>query len=195
MRLARKLFLLGAMVLGVLTLMASSASAVSVHEEDGGDCGTVANAPNGHGTPSGGCRIFLTNAERIELGTGLGMILCDTVFEAAVGDDGEGFIYGHDIFNCTSSVTECNEAGVADNWPVHLNTEDSMELTYCLISFGFLTTGCHLADITASQTIHSEMEFSTNDVHQFCEGSDSSSVDGHWLTVTDETHPELVIEH
>jgi hypothetical protein len=192
---ARKLFLLGAMVLGVLALTTSPALAVSVHEEDGGECGTVTNAPNGHGTPSGGCPIDVVNTEPIELGTPLGMILCDMTFEAKLGTNGEGFIYGIDLFNCTGANNECNEAGVPDNWAVHLNTEGSMEVQMCAIAFGFLTVNCHLPNAHVNQISHSEIELSTLGVHQFCEDSDVNSVEGHWLAIADESHPELVIEH
>jgi hypothetical protein len=195
MRFARKLVLLSAMALAALALTASSASAVTVHPEPSGSCGTVTNAPNGHGTPSGGCTVNAVNTEPIELGTSLSMILCDNEFEAKVGGNGEGFIYGHDIFNCTSSVNECNESGVPDNWPVHLNTEASMEAQFCVVAFGFITINCHLPNVHVNQITHSEVEFSTLGIHQFCEGSDTNSVEGHWLALADEAHPPLVIEH
>jgi hypothetical protein len=192
---ARRLFLLGAMVLGVLALTASSASAVSVHGEPSGDCGTVTDAPNGHGVPNGGCTLGAVNTEPIELGTSLSMVICDHGFEAKIGSNGEGFIYGHDFFNCTSSVVECNESGVPDNWPVHLNTEGSMEVQMCAVVFGFITVNCHLPNLHVNPISHSEIEFSTLGIHQFCEDSASNSVEGHWLALADESHPGIVIEH
>jgi hypothetical protein len=193
MRILRTLMLIGAATVA-MSLMTPAAHAVSVHPEPSGNCGTVTNAPQGHGTPTGGCRIFGASTTRTEFGTSLGMILCDTEFEATIGNNGVGYIYGHDIFNCTTSVVPCNESGVPDNWPIHLNADAAMEVDFCVVVASFLTVNCHLPALIVDQISHSEIEMQTQG-HDFCEQSQTKSLQAHLLFTADENHPEIVIEH
>lgn len=185
MRISRKIALLAVMALAVMGIAASSASALEVVDEATGEhCGAVTAPSNGHGAGSGGCTLSASNEGRIELGTPLGMIDCDNIFQGRVGENGQGFIYGHNLFNCSpNTVDECKESGVPDNWPVGLTSETTMEATFCVVAFGFLTVNCHLEPIQFNQISHTEGEAAVDANfanHVDCENNDDYSVRGHW---------------
>jgi hypothetical protein len=192
MRIMRKLMLLALMAAAALAFTAPSASALEVEIENGVHCTAVEIIDHGEG--SGGCTVHATSEAQVELGSPLGMTLCDNEFEARVDENGEGFIYSQLLTNCSPlPVIPCSEAGVNDNWEVHLKSETLMEAQFCVDVLG-LEINCHLDNIHIGEPEPHQYEFFTEG-HQPCEFPfNDSSVEGHWVAETTE-HPELEIKH
>lgn len=177
----RRALLAVAVAVAAMAATASSASALEVENEATGDhCSAVTYVNHGSGT--GGCPFSASNEGRIELGTPLGMIDCDNIFQGRVGEDGSGFIFAASIFNCSPhTVDECKEAGIPNNWPIYLTSETMLQINFCVVAFGFLTINCNLPGLTFRQITHTSAEVSTGGVHRGCDTGSGNSVRGHWL--------------
>lgn len=194
MRNARKIALLAVVAVAALAMSAASASAVTVNVESTGVACSAITPPVSHGPGTGGCPLSAVSSGQVELGTALGMTLCNNQFEGRVNGNGEGYIYNHTITNCSPiNVTPCTspEGGTTRrNWPAELTTETNMEAVFCVVAFG-ITVNCHLPSITVTQNATHGGTYSTGASHQFCEGSATSSVQGTWNAVVDAAHPAV----
>jgi hypothetical protein len=190
MHYTRRLLLFALTTTAAVALLASSASALEVMAEGGSHCEPVEIVD--HGAGSGGCTVHVASEAQVELGSPLGMTLCDHEFEARVDEEGEGFIYNQVIFDCSPIPRiPCSEAGVNDNWEMHLSSETSMEVQFCVDVLG-LEINCHLPSIEIGEPSPHQYEFFTQG-HQSCEAPFSdNSVEGHWVAETT-AHPELEI--
>jgi len=193
---ARKLLLLVITAVAAFAMTASSASAVEVARENPN--GTLTHcpavAPATH-TPDagGGCGVLATSETQVELGSALGMILCDNTFEARVDEAGAGYIYQQTLTNCNVQTDPCAEPEGNQVWPVNLTDENTLEAVFCVVVAEALPVQCHLAGIAVNQINHGLVEFSTSG-HQLCEDG-ANTVEGHWNAVgLDNTaHPEIEI--
>lgn len=173
---------------GIVVAIAAAPAALAlevVDEATGEHCGTVTLPGGDHGVGSGGCEWSVTNEGKIEIGTPFGMIDCDSTYAGRIDENGQGFIDGHNIFNCSpSTVDPCTaEYGVVEVWPVTLTSEGSQEWDICVTAFNFLTINCRLAGIEFSQQSHTTGELSLAE-HTFCQDFSSYSVRAHrtWTT-------------
>jgi len=220
MRLARKLFLLGAMALAALALSAGSAFAqetpLEVAPETGTEeCGTVTEV-GGHDVV-GGCHVEFS-AESVPLWAHIPgetpVSNCRVFFEAQIGEDGEGFVTTATLTAATEgpavpcSRTPCDEAeGSATPhadllWPIHLVEHgpdaEEVEANFCLRvatnqeGQGNAFCEVHLPLVDGAN----EHEYVISDeTHQFCEVSPQPfpvSITGDIRSVVDGENIEII---
>jgi hypothetical protein len=178
MHYAHKLLLLALTTTAILALLAPAASALEIGHENGQHCSNITIID--HGIGSSGCKFHATSEAPIEIGSPLGMTLCEMEFEGRMDEDGEGFVYNQQFINCGPlPVIPCSETGVKDNWEVHLDNETRMEWRLCFDILG-LEINCHLTNIHIGEPIPHQYEFFTEG-HQPCEFPfNDSSLAGHW---------------
>src|ERR1700754_3022834 len=176
MRSVRRALLLTVMTTAALAIAASSASALSVVREPSlQPCPAVTNVT--HGTGAGGCLIRAVSEAPVELGSPLGMVLCNNTFEARVNSAGVGYIYTKSLTNCTPlTLIPCVEPGLGEGvWPVRVTAENRMEAQFCVqLGPGGPQLRCHLNNININEAPGTPMhryEFITNlpPNHSFCE--------------------------
>lgn len=193
MRTPRNAIMAAPLVLGVILLsIAPPASGVTVRvEANAALCGAI-TPPTSHGAGTGGCPFRLTSASKTEVGSALGMTMCDTQFEGKLNSEGEGYIYSMTITNCSPAFNFACGSPEQDltklNWPAEFTTETNMEWTICLTVFG-ITLNCHLPSLTVTQNAAHGGTVSTGASHQFCETSGTNSIQGTWNLVVDAAHP------
>jgi hypothetical protein len=168
-----------------------------VNETSGVACSAII-PPANHGPGTGGCPVFAANSGKIEIGTALGMTLCDTSFEGKLNANGEGYAYNQVISGCSPiSSTPCTspEGGTTrTNWPIEMTSETSMETIFCATTFG-ITVNCHLPGITVTLSGASHAAtYTTGQSHQFCENSATNSIQGTWNGIINAAHPALESE-
>jgi hypothetical protein len=147
MRIARKLFLLGAMALAAMAMTAGAASAegVIVYDEAMNHCGDVTIDVH---QVDGGCHVEVESEEDIPLYAHLGPPLneleisnCEVFLEAQLGEDGEGYITEADLTPPDEGTVPCTRApcdeadGTMLPWAIHFNEVDgveTVEATFCL---------------------------------------------------------------
>jgi hypothetical protein len=133
----RKLFVLAVMVFATMAFGASSASAVEVSDASTGNHCTAATLTSDH-VVEGGCRFEAVSERETVFQTfvsGVGFVTfmtCEDHFEAAIGEDGTGYLYNATISAhagnpCTR--TQCDEAtGTKIPWPIALTSTTNMEI-------------------------------------------------------------------
>jgi hypothetical protein len=171
MRIARKLALLALTVAATMAIGTSQASALEVtNEATGQHCGGAVT-----------CTIH-ANGTGIELGSPLGMIVCNNEFTGTVATEaGTGNIAQKTLTGCTPlSVTPCTNV----NWPIILQSETSMEARFCVVVGGVLTVNCHV-NIDINSTAGHAYTFRTGAgtpvPHRNCEQA-GLSLAGVWAT-------------
>jgi hypothetical protein len=187
------LMLVTAMAL-VMTASASAIGPIS-NEASGVQCSAI-NPPASHGPGTGGCPVKAINSGKIEVGTALGMILCDSTFEGRINSNGEGYIYNHIINGCSpANMIPCGSASEQGTpiWPVELTSETNLEGSFCVVAFG-ITLLCHMPTITVTLSSGSHIPtYTSGPSHQFCEHS-VNSVQGTWTGIIDAAHPAIESE-
>jgi hypothetical protein len=144
MRATRKLFLVGALALAALAMMASSASAVTILQEPGNTPCESGPVLDTH-VVDGGCHADFGDADGIPLllHTGAAEVQlssCALSLEARVNSAGIGYATNQVFSNppppappnsCTR--TPCDEANMAKlAWPLEITTTNSLESIFCL---------------------------------------------------------------
>jgi hypothetical protein len=188
MRLASKLFVLGAMAVAVLAVTAGSASAqfeVLDEDGDGGHCPEV-TLLSGHAV-QGGCELDVRGKIAIyaHIPAETPIINCFIDLEARIDENGEGYIESA-IFTagtappavpCTRAP--CDEAnGNQLPWRFHLNEvtpgDEQLEMTFCLRTVasgpGGTGTNCEV-HLELSDLSSHNYEIGHLAQHQFCEGN------------------------
>ena len=216
MHLARTLAILTAMTMAAMALTATSASAVEVSlEPSSNHCSTVTLMSN-HSV-EGGCRVRAISEKetliQVQLTPGVWFAIsaCEDQFEAAIGENGEGYLYnaittGHESgTQCT--LSQCDE-GVNENnphakkpWHLRLNSTTSMEVRFCLRTKTLAegTTGpiCHTnIDVNDTISFPHNYEFRATGATTssgVCENNTNLRVIGHWNQVVDQAHPAIEI--
>lgn len=127
-----------------------------------------------------------TSVGEAELGGPFAMILCESEFQGRVNHSGSGYIINQFIpapgQTCSSgSAPPCNEAGVKDRWPAGVETETTMEVTFCVRPFNLFESTCHIV-LNVDDKNHSGVVVSTTNgsLHQPCENDASLSLQGTW---------------
>jgi hypothetical protein len=188
MRLARKLFLLGAMAVAALALTAGSASAqFEVLDEDGGGghCPAVALIPS-HGV-TGGCELDVRGKVPLyaHIPAETPISNCFVDLEARIDENGEGYVESA-IFtpgaappNVPCTRAPCDEAnGTQLPWRFHLDEvapgDERVEATFCLRTVasgpGGTGTNCEV-HLELSDLGSHNYEIGHLAQHQFCEGN------------------------
>jgi hypothetical protein len=144
MRSARKLFLVGALALAALAMMASSASAVTILQEPGNTGCEDGPVLDTH-VVTGGCHADFGDADGIPLllHTGAAEVQisnCAVSLEARVNSNGDGYVTNQVFSNppppapansCTRRP--CDEADMAVlAWPLDVFATNSLESVFCL---------------------------------------------------------------
>ena len=209
MRLARQLAILTAMAMAAMALTATSASAVEVSLEPAGVHCTNTVLMSNHSV-EGGCKVRFVSEEettiqvQIAAGTWVTITTCEDQFEAAIGENGEGYLYnaitsGHAAGDpCTRTQCDEGEAGATPHakmpWHLRLNSTTSMEVRFCLRSSTSV-------EGTAGTTCHINYAVSTSPTHRYelsakpsvCENNTNIRFIGHWNQVVDAAHPAIEI--
>jgi hypothetical protein len=144
MRATRKLFLVGALALAALAMMASSASAVTILQEPGNTPCEDGPTLDGHEV-TGGCHADFGDADGIPLllHTGAAEVQlsnCAVSLEARVDGNGDGWVTNQVFSNppapapansCTR--TPCDEVDMFRlAWPLNITATNSLETAFCL---------------------------------------------------------------
>jgi hypothetical protein len=215
MRLARKLFILAAMTMAAMALTAGSASAVEVSNEANGVHCTAVTIDEHHAV-SGGCRVEATSEvgqpTQVQAFNGMTFVTISTCadhFEAAIGEDGTGYLYQavtsqSGTAPCTR--TQCDESHLAEHhphalipWPLTVESTSSMEITFCL-------RDVNAEEGTAGTTCHTNVDITDDGDHQYefratgapgsgsCENlGGGARVIGHWNVTPTVSHPAIEI--
>lgn len=176
MCLLRRIASIAVAAMAISGMFAVSASALEVVDEATGEhCSSVTYFDHGGGI--GGCTMSATDLG-IEIGTPFGMLNCASNLSIRIGENGQGMLTP-DLFFCRpSTVDECMEGGIQDNWRIGFTSEVNMEMQLCVVAFGFLTVTCHLPNLTFVQTTHWFFDIRTF-FHQSCEGG-GNSIEANW---------------
>jgi hypothetical protein len=196
----RKLVLLSCVLMTTMSLIAASASAVTVkNEATGVTCSAVTQPTHTTSTSkgSGGCLIRLVNnaGTYLELGGSFGSVTCSNFFEARLNGSGAGFIYNPALTNCNPiTLSPCSETAGTDPWPIKLTGESFIELTFCVTSFFTGTVNCHLSYLWVTEgpkhryVVDTTAELANG--HQLCEDK-VHSVESIWSQSVDAAHPAV----
>jgi hypothetical protein len=160
MRATRKLFLVGALALAALAMMASSASAVTILQEPGNTPCEAGPVLDTH-VVDGGCHADFGDADGIPLYVHTGaaevvLQVCTWSFEARLDRAGNGYVTNQVFSNppppappdsCTR--TPCDEANMAKlAWPLNITATNSLETVFCMRTIpageGQGRTLCHI---------------------------------------------------
>lgn len=209
MRVAHKLLVAAVVALVAVAFGASPASAqVEVSDEaTGAHCGAV-TLDEDHNV-SGGCRIrAVTEIETLVRAfvPTFGFITvstCEELFEAAIGEDGTGYLYSaihaqHEGSSCTS--VQCDEADHALRpWPFTVESTGRMRLYYCVRNYTNTSEG------DAGMVCYTTMDLVDDGNHQYelratgAAGDASCGFDtriiAHWNVVPDAGHPAIEISY
>jgi hypothetical protein len=206
MRIARKLLVVAVLTAATMAFGASSASAVEVSDV-AGHCTAVTLMPDHE--VEGGCRVeAVSERETVTQAfvSGVGFVTisaCEEHVEAAVGEDGTGYIYavthvGHEGTPCTR--TQCDEANMAKiPWSLSLTSTTNMEYTFCLRTIsggeGAAGTPCHTDIAVTPNNATGAHEVSANGTTTgSCENLGGGvRVITHWIIVPSPSHPAITI--
>ncbi len=203
MRFARKLLAVAILTAATMAFGASSASAVEVENAAGDHCGAV--TLNVHAV-SGGCLVEALSERETQTQafvSGVGFVTVSTCvdhFEAAIGEDGTGYLYNATITAmegppCTRR--QCDEADMSKKpWPLNLNGTTSMELDYCLRQStdpeGSVGTSCHMVLAVTPNNATGAHELTANPAP--CENLGGGvRIIGHWNITPNPGHPLITI--
>jgi hypothetical protein len=209
MRLVRTLSIIVAASAAALAFGASSAAGqVEVTDEaTGGHCTAVTLDAN-HNV-SGGCRIEAisepaqpTQVQAFNGMTFVTVFTCGEHFEAAIGEDGTGYIYhavhtSHGGDPCMR--TQCDEADHAlIPWPLALESASNMEFTFCLRNVtsgeGDPGTPCHTNIDITDDGVHNYEFHANGTTSGSCENLGGGvRIIAHWNIVPTQEHPAIEI--
>jgi hypothetical protein len=123
------------------------------------------------------------------------MITCGMEIEVRTNSAGVKYVYDVELWDCTSSVTRCSEAGSPDVWPAQLNSETSMEITLCLEAFG-LTNTCTMENLVVTEgASHATEDLETPDGadHTDCDEVNGVTLAAKWVSEYSPNHPRTEI--
>jgi len=212
MRSPLTLLLFSLAILGTLIQASPVGAQIAVTEEVTGQPCSEVTLDADHNV-TGGCPVHISSEQetQIVVGTAGGPIListCEDEFEAAIDGSGEGYMYAISITGhqapeaCTR--TACDEAAPGHDtipWPIHIRENpDVINISFCrrnsTSSEGTSGTPCTWSipwtQISGPHRLSFNAESGTP-----CLNLPAGAVTyfGHWHTVPDAEHPEIVVSH
>ncbi len=211
MRFASTMLAAAVVALAAVAFGASTASAqVEVSDEATGEHCSAVTVDENHNV-SGGCRVeAVTERETVVYAwvPPLGLVTvstCDEHFEAAIGEDGTGYLYSathtqHQGTYCRS--VQCDEADHANRpWPLTIESTGRMKFYYCVrdvigTSEGDAGMVCYSTmDLVDNFIHHQELVATGTPGDASCGGGLDIRIQAHWNLVPTISHPAIEINY